>query len=691
MKTEHEKEQLLLDLGMDVGREMSAYDRHRARMARQSIESSIEGRDIGSIPDVMDPKRREKCRTDFMLFCKTYFPRVFYLPWGPPQIETAKRIEAAALEGGNFAIAMPRGTGKSTLSECAAIWAIVYGYRRYVVVICATDTATREVLNSIKGTFESNEAIMEDFPEICYPVEKLEGITNRCKGQLCNGKRTHIEWNDVKLVLPSIEGAPSSGSVINSSTITGRLRGMKHKTPSGEIIRPDFVIIDDPQTHESAKSAAQTADRLRIIQSDILGMAGPGRKITAIMPCTVIYPDDVADQLLDREKSPDWNGRRIGLLEGWPKNFVLWQRYWEIRSNSQRNDKGTTAATEFYIAHREEMDEGCKATWPDRYEQDEASAIQFAMNLFFKDKQTFLAEYQNEPLGYELGDGEQLTTQSIMKLLNNRHKGDIPAAATRLTMFVDVQKNLLYYTIMAFADDFTCWLIDYNAFPEQPLGIFSTKDAHPTYRDLYQGTGQEGALTAALGEFLIPMLHRTFQREDGMEMTIDRCLIDSGWGETTDAIYNFVRESRLSAVLLPSKGVSVNATVRPISEYPRKLGEIISPYEWTIGPVKSKRHVRLMRYDANYWKNFLRNRVFSSRGESGAFSIDGLEIDDRFRMLCDHLTSEYSVAETAKGRRCDIWKLYPNRENHWLDCVVGCMVAASERGCQLLIAPKEVS
>ena len=669
----------------------SAYDRHRARMARQMAEMSAEGRDIGDIPEVANPERREKCRKDFLLFCKTYFPEIFYLPWGPPQTEMAHRVVNATLHGGNFAIAMPRGTGKTVLTECAVTWAILYGYRKFALIVCATDGATREMLQSIKLSIETNELINEDFPEICYPVEKLEGITNRCKGQLCRGKRTHIEWNDVKLVMPSIDGSPSAGSVINSSTITGRLRGMKHKTPSGEIVRPDFIIIDDPQTHESAKSAAQVADRIRIIQSDILGMAGPGKSITAVMPCTVLYPDDVADQLLDREKSPGWNGRRIKLLDGWPKNFTLWQRYWEIRANGMRRDQGTGESNDFYIAHRQEMDEGCQATWPERYKPNEISGIQNAMDIFFEDKQTFLSEYQNEPQGFDLGDGEQITAQTVMKLLNNRHKGEIPASATRLTMFVDVQKNLLYYTIMAFADDFTCWIIDYNAFPEQPLDIFTTKDAHPTYRELYQGSGQEGALTSALTEFLIPMLRRTFTREDGMEMTIDRCMIDSGWGETTDAIYNFIKESRLAAILLPSKGVSVTATVRPISEYPRRPGEIISPYEWTIGPVKNKRHVRLMRYDTNYWKNFLRNRVFTSRGDPGAISINGLEVDDRFRMLCDHLSSEYSIAEMAKGRRCDIWKLYPNRENHWLDCVVGCMVAASERGCQLLIAPPTAS
>ena len=669
----------------------SAYDKHRDRMARQMAEMSAKGRDIGEIPTIADPERKEKCRKDFLLFCKTYFPEVFYLPWGPPQTETAHRIVSTVLNGGNFAIAMPRGTGKSSLAECAAMWAIFYGYRKFALIVCAVDKATKEILQSIKVSIETNRLINEDFPEICYPVEKIDGITNRCKGQLYKGKHTYIEWNDEKLVMPHIEGSLASGSIITSSTITGRLRGMKHKTPSGEIIRPDFVIIDDPQTHESAKSAAQVADRIQIIQSDILGLAGPEETLTTVMPCTVVCPNDVADQLLDREKYPDWNGRRIKLLDGWPKNFILWLRYWEIRANGMRKEQGTGESNDFYIAHRQEMDEGCQATWPERYKRDEISGIQYAMDLFFKNKQAFLSEYQNEPQGFDLGDGEQITATAVMKLLNNRHKGEIPASATRLTMFVDVQKNLLYYTIMAFDDDFTCWVIDYNAFPEQPLDIFTTKDAHPTYPELYQGTGQEGALTSALTEFLIPMLHRTFTREDGMEMTIDRCLIDSSWGDTTDAIYSFIKESRLAAILLPSKGMNVTATLRPISESPRRLGEIISPYEWTIGPVKNKRHVRLMRYDTNYWKNFLRNRVFTSRGDPGAISINGLEVDDRFRMLCDHLSSEYSIAEMAKGRRCDIWKLYPNRENHWLDCVVGCMVAASERGCQLLIAPPTAS
>ncbi len=662
------------------------YLRHRSDAARRQAEKSAEGRDIGDIPDVVNPERREMCRRDLMQFCKTYFPDIFYLPWSDIQKETARRIQEAAVNGGCFAIAMPRGSGKSTLCERAAIWSACYGYRSFVVVIGATDVASREMFQSIKSAFESNALLMEDFPEICYPVQMLEGITNRCKGQMSNGVRTFIEWSDAKLVFPTVEGSAVGGAIIQTTSMTGRIRGMKHTTPKGQILRPDFAIIDDPQTAESAKSLTQTKDRIKLINSDILGLAGPGIRLTAVMPCTVIYPNDLADQMLNRDLNPEWRGCRFKLLEGFPKNMHLWQRYWEIRANGLREDRGTGEATQFYIAHRAEMDDGCTPTWPDRFDPNEISGVQFAMDKYFHDKQMFLSEYQNTPEDMDYGDGEQLTAAMLAERLNNRPLDEIPFKATKLTMFVDVQKNLLYWVVMAFADDFTSWVVNYGAFPDQPLSIFTTKDAHPTYRDLYPGAGQEGALMQALQEFLIPALAKPYMREDGMEMTIDRCMIDSGWGESSDAIYTFIKESRLGAIVLPSKGVGITATVKPISEFQRHLGETVSPYEWAIAPVKNKRHIRLMRYDSNWWKSFYRNRVMTSRGDPGAFSING-PANDRFRMFADHLSSEYSITETAKGRRCDVWKLTPNRENHWLDGVIGCMVAASERGCALIVAP----
>ncbi len=56
------------------------------------------------------------------------------------------------------------------------------------------------------------------------------------------------------------------------------------------------------------------------------------------------------------------------------------------------------AATEYYRQHRNEMDAGAVIAWPERYNHDELSAIQHAMNLRLQDEAAFFAEYQNEPL-----------------------------------------------------------------------------------------------------------------------------------------------------------------------------------------------------------------------------------------------------------------------------------------------------
>ena len=72
----------------------------------------------------------------------------------------------------------------------------------------------------------------------------------------------------------------------------------------------------------------------------------------------------------------------------------------------------------------------------------------------------------------------------------------------------------------------------------------------------------------------------------------------------------------------------------------------------------------------------------TSPGDAGAFSVFGKDFEQH-RMLFEQLTSEYSIPTAGYDRRVDEWKLTPGRDNHFLDCVVGCMVAASEQGIGL--------
>jgi hypothetical protein len=170
------------------------------------------------------------------------------------------------------------------------------------------------MLESIKTELEVNECLSADFPEACFPVHALDGIHNRCNGQLYRGERTRITWTANELVLPTIEGSPASDVTVRVAGITGRIRGMKYKRPDGRSVRPSLVIIDDPQTSESAGSLEQTRKRVRVLAGDILGLAGPGQKISGIMPCTIIRPGDMADTILNKQKHPDWNGERTKML-----------------------------------------------------------------------------------------------------------------------------------------------------------------------------------------------------------------------------------------------------------------------------------------------------------------------------------------------------------------------------------------
>ena len=79
-------------------------------------------------------------------------------------------------------------------------------------------------------------------------------------------------------------GSPASGVIIGVAGLTGAIRGKKRKMRDGKSIRPDQVILDDPQTDESARGVVQTAKRLRIVKGTVLGLAGPGKKIAPSCP-----------------------------------------------------------------------------------------------------------------------------------------------------------------------------------------------------------------------------------------------------------------------------------------------------------------------------------------------------------------------------------------------------------------------
>lgn len=658
------------------------YADHAAEMARRNREESKVGRDIGPIPAVADPKRRAKGEASLDFFLRTYFAPTFYLPWSDDHLTVIHKTERAVKEGGLFAMAMPRGNGKTSIAECACLWAIVTGARQFVCLIGSSEAHAMDMLESLKMELSGNEMLLADFPETCYPIHCLEGIANRCRGQLHNGNRTHIGWTATEVIMPTIPDSKAAGSVIKVAGLTGRIRGMKHKLADGRTIRPSLVVLDDPQTDESARSMAQSATRESILAGAVLGLAGPGKKIAGIMPCTVIYPGDMADAILDRDKHPEWQGERTKMVYSFPSDEKLWDEYAKIRGEGLLAGTGLTNATAYYRKHRKAMDAGSAVAWAERYNYDELSAIQHAMGLRLQDERAFWAEYQNEPMLEKHGDEEETTADQIASRLNGYKRGEFPSSVDWLTAFVDVHDKLLYWMVVGWSADFSGWVLDYGSYPDQKLAYYTLANSRVTMAHKLPGAGREAAILAGLDALFGQLLLRDWIRDDGAAMRINLCLVDAGY--LPNVVHGAIRQSDHAAVLMPSIGIGVKASNKPFREYKKHRGDRAGDH-WRIPSVRGTRELRTVQVDTNYWKSFGRSRLVVPMGDDsrGCVSLWGKR-PATHQLLSHHLMAEYRVKTEGRGRVVDDWNERPDHpDNHLLDDYVGNCVAASILGVTL--------
>ena len=85
----------------------------------------------------------------------------------------------------------------------------------------------------------------------------------------------------------------------------------------------------------------------------------------------------------------------------------------------------------------------------------------------------------------------------------------------------------------------------------------------------------------------------------------------------------------------------------------------------------------------NFWKSFLHARLCLGLGDRGALTLFNATPEEH-RHCAEQLCAERPVLVEANGRKIMEWTLLPGGvENHLLDVLVGCCVAASERGCTL--------
>lgn len=626
--------------------------------------------------------RREQCCKSLKHFCFTYFPNQFYLPWSAYHDRAAEKIEAAVDTGGFFAFAMPRGSGKTSLSRAGVLWAILRGSCEYVVLLSATDKAAVKQLKSIKASLWRNDLLFEDFPHAIYPFRVLDNEPRAATGQRYNGEKTAIEWSQNRVVFAWIpeEHNQSSGAVIDCMGMTGEIRGPLHTKPDGKTIRPQLVIADDPQTRSSAKSPTQSQTRLETLMGDVAYLNGPDKPVSVVCPCTVIYQDDLADQILDREKHPEWHGERTKMVDKFPDNQELWDQYADILRASWREDGDGSVATEFYKNNRQSMDSGAVVTWEARFDENELSALQHAMNRRIKNIAAFYAECQNEPIEKQLDELGMRPIDSICTHVTGHKRGEIPPDVTILTAFTDIQKEHFFWMLCGWTPYFTGFVIDYGAWPDQGRQYFARADVRHTLSRRYKSIASDdeddsAMMFAALGD-VADMLFKPRQTIDGRDIEVAMWCIDGGWEKRKPAMRNYIAQCDYKARIAVTHGFGVRAKERPFSQSPRLLEQRSGPaWYWTHG----KRTGGDVTFDSNFWKTRAHEQLAlpkMSKSSIQLFHADPFT----HRMLAEHLHAEKPIRVDARGRTVYEWDDTAAKDNEGLDCLVGNLVAASIAG-----------
>ena len=219
-----------------------------AERVREHVASANEIGEFNVKP--RHPRLKESCRYDLARFGWYYCRRVLkHAPSDDLRDGLIKNTQDTILGGGQVVEEDGRGTGKTTwIAVIAPIWAILYGHRRYPLLISATAKQGKKNLRTIKRLLARSKGILQDFPAIAIPLQAIGGISQRAAAQRYKGMPTDVEWASDQITLPMCrdeKGNPldrGCGGIIASIGIGGAVRG-----PNEDGQRPDqYVQVETP-------------------------------------------------------------------------------------------------------------------------------------------------------------------------------------------------------------------------------------------------------------------------------------------------------------------------------------------------------------------------------------------------------------------------------------------------------------
>jgi predicted phage terminase large subunit-like protein len=314
--------------------------------------------------------QREQTKGSILAFAETYFSHYLKYETSEHQKHIYKVLLSISKERGKkFALAAPRGCGKSTLvTQIYVLYSICHGTEKYITIISNTASQAMQILDNIKRELRENELLRRAFPEVCH----LGGITRL------------VHWQKDSIITGNKVMVRAFGS---GQHMRGRRMGAD---------RPSLIIADDFEDADSTFSPESREKMKNIFENSIL-LSGSDATNYIIIG-NLFHPHCLLGDYLRDDKNNPWIRERYAAIERMPDRLDLWEEWSSIYNHKKDFDgaQGLEAAQKYYDLHKHEMDAGAILFWPERY------TLYDLMIMKEENEISFLNELQNQPVDSRL-------------------------------------------------------------------------------------------------------------------------------------------------------------------------------------------------------------------------------------------------------------------------------------------------